>query len=100
MKLNQILLVFFAIIKFHISIDDCITSLEDDYCITCEDGYGLKENGQCSECTSDEIWYENHCYIPIENCDEYLIYEEGEKCLPTIQIIPSWDYNGHQKKFI
>lgn len=81
MKLNQILLVFFAIIKFNISIDDCITYLDDDYCITCEDGYGLKENGQCSECTSDEIWYQNHCYIPIENCDEYLIYEEGEKCL-------------------
>ena len=85
MKLNQILLIFFAIIKFNISIDDCYIDINDEFCITCVDEYGLEENGQCSACTSEEIWYKNgytshgdNCFKKIEHCKKY--EEEKETC--------------------
>ena len=85
MKINQIFILFFLLFAnvINTSLDHCDYPYGniENYCSECLDGYKLKEeDGTCIACESGKTGYDNYCFSPIENCEEYGLYVEGEIC--------------------
>jgi hypothetical protein len=80
MKSLKIFFIIFALIKVNLSIEHCSEPTGKDYCISCENNYGLTTDGTCVQCTENTVYMNNHCFSKIEKCSVYLLYVEGEKC--------------------
>ena len=85
MKINQIFILLFLLFSnvINTSLDHCSNSLWgfQNYCERCNNGYKLiEEDGTCSACESGKTGENNYCFSPIENCEEYGLYAEGEVC--------------------
>ena len=80
MKINQIFLIMLIFLKVKTAPSDNCYDFFSDYCYRCDDSYGLKEDGTCSNCESGKTGYYNYCYSTIQNCEYYGLFVEGEKC--------------------
>lgn len=80
MKALKIFFIVFTLIKVNLSIDHCAELSGKEYCISCENNYGLTTDGICVECTGNSVYMNNHCFSKIDKCLKYSLYVEGEKC--------------------
>ena len=77
-----VLLLFLVLFGIISSFENCkIQYDEDDFCYTCEEGYGLNLEGGCKKCTNDEpISFLGICYKEISHCSFYQKYVDKDIC--------------------
>lgn len=82
MKYNLVLLLFLVLFGIINSFENCKLQYADqDFCYTCEEGYGLNLEGGCKKCTNDEpISFLGICFKEISNCSFYYKYIDKDTC--------------------
>ena len=95
-----IVLLFFYFFGIIFLIEHCEVQYSyQDYCDSCEDGYGLDFKGGCRECniSNNEISFMGICYKEIPNCSFYNKYFDREICRYCED---GFDFNKEQTKCI
>ena len=81
MNFLLIILIIFSFDNAN-SVDNCVKHIAEgsNLCETCAANYVLNKDRTCSQCGNDQVIYNNYCFTKIDHCEEYILYQEGQKC--------------------